>query len=134
LTFKTPFIGALSAFALMTATAGFAQEANTQSGATASDTPQLAAEDVTDEQVNGFVAALMAVEEVQAEYMPKIKAQDTEEDAANMVEEANEAAKTAMSEVTNMTPETFRAIGAVAQQDKDLNARIVSRIQDVRAE
>ena len=134
MTFKTPFIGALSAFALMTATAGFAQEANTQSGATASETPQLAAEDVTDEQVNGFVAALMAVEAVQAEYMPKIKAQDTEEGAANMVEEANEAAKTAVSEVTNMTPETFRAIGAVAQQDKDLNARIVSRIQDVRAE
>ena len=136
MTFKTPFIGALSAFALALATPGHAQdaEANTQSEATASETPQIAAEDVTAEQVNGFVAALIAVEAVQAEYMPKIKAQDTEEGAANMVEEANEAAQSAVSEVTDMTPEAFRAIGAVAQQDKDLNARIVARIQEVRAE
>lgn len=141
MTFKTPFIGALSAFVLAFATPGFAQDADAASDAetanteaAATETPQIAAEDVTDEQVDGFVAALIAVEAVQAEYMPKIKAQDTEEGAANMVEEANEAAKDAVGEVTDMTPETFRAIGAVAQENADLNARIVARIQEIRTQ
>lgn len=140
MTFKTPLIGAVSAIALTLSAPAFAQDAETgtqtspQAETAAPQAPQIAAEDVTDEQVNGFVEALIAVEAVQAEYMPKIKAQDTQEDAAGIVEEANEAAKNAVSEVTDMTPETFRAIGAVAQQDKGLNARIVARIEEVRAE
>ncbi|WP_306154818.1 DUF4168 domain-containing protein [Roseovarius sp. MMSF_3281] len=140
MTFKTPLMGAVSAIALVLTAPAFAQDAEadtqakTQAETAAPETPQIAAEDVTDAQVEGFVAALIAVEAVQAEYMPRIQEQETQEGAEELVQEANEAAKTAVSDVTDMTPETFRAISAAAQQDQDLNQRIVARIKEVRTQ
>jgi hypothetical protein len=141
LTFKTPIIGALSAAVLAFATPGIAQDAEASSGAetantetAASEMPQIAAEDVTDEQVEGFVAAFLAVSQVRAEYLPKISEEESEDARQALVEEANAAVIEAVGDATDMDAKTYVAIGKAAETDKALSERITKSIEAAQAE
>jgi hypothetical protein len=130
LTFTTKLATLLSATALALATPLAAQE-------TEQSLPQpaeIAAEDVTDGQVEAFVDAILAVEEVRDEYTPLIEAAEDEAAQKELVEEANEAAFSAVGEVENMDVDSYVAIANAAGESDALNQRIIARISELREE
>lgn len=126
MTIKSTISAALAALTLAFATPLAAQEPVTPSDITA--------EQVTDEQVIAFVEALSAIEEVRAEYSPKIQAEESEEDRQAMIDQADAAAIEAVEKVKNITPADYLGIGKAAQEDDALNQRIIARIKEVQAE
>ncbi|KNX43227.1 hypothetical protein ROTO_00160 [Roseovarius tolerans] len=130
MTFTTKLATLLSATALALATPLAAQE-------TEQSLPQpaeIAAEDVTDGQVEAFVDAILAVEEVRDEYTPLIEAAEDEAAQKELVEEANEAAFSAVGEVENMDVDSYVAIANAAGESDALNQRIIARISELREE
>jgi hypothetical protein len=138
LTFKTPIAATLAALSLSFATPVLAQEGETSESAT-QDTaqgglPQIAPEDVTEDQVEEFVAAFLAVSQVRADYMPKIAEEEDEEARQALVDEANNAVVAAVNDVTDMDAKTYVAIGKAAETDKALSDRISKRIEAAQSE
>jgi len=125
LTFKTSLAAILSAAALAFAAPVVAQE---------SQPAQIPAEDVTDAQVEAFVDAILAVEQVRDEYGTPIQAAEDEEAQQKLVEEANEAAFAAVDAVENMDVDTYVAIANAAGDNEDLNQRVIARLSEVREE
>jgi len=138
LTFKTPIAATLAALSLSLATPILAQEAETSQSA-AQETaqgglPQIAPEDVTETQVDDFVAAFLAVSQVRADYMPKIAEEEDEEARQALVNEANNAVIVAVNDVTDMDAKTYVAIGRAAETDKALSDRISEKIETAQSE
>jgi hypothetical protein len=125
LTFKTTLASTLTAAALALAAPLAAQE---------NAPAQMSAEDVTEAQVDAFVQAVLAIEEVRGEYVPKIKAESSEEAQQELAQEANDAAIQAVKDVDNITPDEYVAIGKVARADEALNKRIMARLQETQQE
>jgi hypothetical protein len=125
LTFKTTLASTLTAAALALAAPLAAQE---------NAPAQMSAEDVTEAQVDAFVQAVLAIEEVRGEYVPKIKAESSEEAQQELAQEANDAAIQAVKDVENITPDEYVAIGKVARADEALNKRIMARLQETQQE
>jgi hypothetical protein len=98
------------------------------------DATAVTADTVNDAKIDAFVEALIAIETVRADYLPKIQEQADEAAQKALIEEANTAAIEAVSDVENMSPEDYVAIGQAARQDEDLNARIMARLEAVRTE
>jgi hypothetical protein len=94
----------------------------------------ITAETLNDAKLDAFVEALIAIEAVRADYLPKIQEQADEAGQKALIEEANTAAIEAVADVENMSPEDYVAIGQAARQDEDLNARIMARLEAVRTE
>ncbi|MEI4231387.1 DUF4168 domain-containing protein [Roseovarius sp. D22-M7] len=125
MTFKTTLAAILGAAALAFAAPVMAQEGQPA---------QIAAEDVTDAQVEAFVDAILAVEEVRDEYGPTIEAAEDEAAQQKLVQEANEAAFAAVDEVENMDVDTYVAIANAASENEDLNERVIARLTEMREE
>lgn len=125
MTFKTSLAAILSAAVLAFAAPVVAQE---------SQPAQIAAEDVTDAQVEAFVDAILAVEQVRDEYGAPIQAAEDEAAQQKLVEEANEAAFAAVDAVENMDVDTYVAIANAAGDNEDLNQRVIARLSEVRQE
>ncbi|MGX0875502.1 hypothetical protein ACSSV4_000174 [Roseovarius sp. MBR-154] len=128
MTFKTKLATLLGAAALAFTTPLAAQQAQP------TDVPEIAAEDVTDTQVDAFVEAILAIEEVRNEYTPQIESTEDEAAQKELVEEANEAAFAAVGEVENMDIDSYIAIANAAGENEALNQRIIARITEVREE
>ena len=99
-----------------------------------SEAPQITAESLSEEQLDAFVEALVAIEAVRADYLPRIQQQESEAEQKAVIEEANVAAIEAVEGVDNITPEQYMAIGKVAQQDEELNARILAKLEEAQNE
>lgn len=125
MTLRTRIAGILGATALALATPLAAQQ---------TPPPQIAAEDVTDQQVAAFVDAILAVESVRNDYGPQIDAADDEAAQQALIEEANTAAAAAVEEVDNITIDSYVAIANAAGESEALNQRIIARITEVREE
>ncbi|MCM2563484.1 DUF4168 domain-containing protein [Lutimaribacter sp. EGI FJ00015] len=126
MTFKPKLTAALTAIALgFAAPAAIAQQGQQ---------PTMAAEDVTQDQVDSFVEAALAVDNVRESYLPQIEAAEDEETRQNLLDEANSAALEAVESVDGLTSDDYLAIAAAAQQDQDLNARIVASLQAAQTE
>jgi len=126
LTFKPKLTAALTAIALgFAAPAAIAQQGQV---------PEMAAEDVTQDQVDAFVEAAMAVDTVREAYVPQIEAAEDEETRQSLLEEANTAALEAVENVEGLNGDDYMAIARAAQQDQDLNARIVASLQAAQTE
>jgi len=128
LTFKIKLATLFGAAALALTTPLAAQQA------APADLPEIAAEDVTDGQVEAFVDAILAVEQVREEYTPLIEAAEDETAQKELVEEANEAAFTAVDGVENMDVDSYVAIANAAGQNDALNQRIIAQISEQRGE
>ena len=126
MTFKTSLAAILSAAALAFAAPVVAQQD--------SQPAQIAAEDVTDAQVEAFVDAILAVEQVRDEYGAPIQEAEDEAAQQKLVEEANEAAFAAVDAVENMDVNTYVAIANAAGESEELNQRVISRLSEVREE
>ncbi|HEX6111585.1 MAG TPA: DUF4168 domain-containing protein [Geminicoccaceae bacterium] len=78
----------------------------------------------SDQQLESFVVAALAVDELIREWNPRIQAAENEEQAAQLREEANAALLETISETEGMTVEDYQEIGRAAQADPELAARI----------
>ncbi|MCZ0811536.1 MAG: DUF4168 domain-containing protein [Pseudomonadota bacterium] len=126
-----PVMTAALALAAPLATPLAAQESDAPAQ---TEAPQVSADSLSEEQIDAFVEALVAIEAVRADYLPRIQEQESEAEQKAVIEEANTAAIAAVSDVDNMTPEEYMAIGKVAQQDEELNARILAKLEDAQGE
>jgi len=122
LTIKTKLATGLTAIALLAGAPVAAQD---------SQAPAISADSVTDEKVNAFVMALISVEQLRQQYMPRIAEQETEEDRQALVNEVTQRAIQLVQQVDNISPEEYQQIATVAQDNEDLNNRIRTRIQTV---
>jgi len=128
LTFRTKLATLIGTAALAFTTPLAAQQA------APADLPEIAAEDVTDGQVEAFVEAILAIEQVRDEYTPQIEAAEDEAAQQALVEEANEAAFSAVGEVENIDIDSYIAIANAAGENEALNQRIIARITELREE
>lgn len=122
MTIKTRLATGLTAIALLAGAPVAAQDAQA---------PAISADSVTDEKVNAFVMALISVEQLRQQYMPRIAEQETEEDRQALVNEVTQRAIQLVQQVDNISPEEYQQIATVAQDNEDLNNRIRTRIQTV---
>lgn len=92
--------------------------------------PQASEIDMSDEKLEAFVTALLGVEEVRIEYTPQIEAADSEEDQAELVNEANEKIISKIDAVDELTVDEYVSIAQAAQQDQELGARIAALVEE----
>ena len=80
--------------------------------------------DFSDQQLESFVVAALAIDEVIREWNPRIQAAENEEQAAQLREEANAALLETISKTEGITIDEYKEIGQAAQSDPQLAARI----------
>jgi Domain of unknown function (DUF4168) len=88
----------------------------------------------SDQQLESFVVAALAVDELIREWNPRIQAAENEEQAAQLREEANAALLETISETDGITIEQYQEIGQAAQGDPELAARINEIYQEKAAD
>ncbi len=120
MTLKPRFLTVLAVIALGLSAPAMAQQ---------TEVPSIAAEDVTETQVNAFVDAALAVQEVQNQYIPQIQATEDENARNEIIEQANTAAAAAVESVDDLTIGDYLAIAEAAREDEELNSRIMARLQ-----
>ncbi|SDI30153.1 DUF4168 domain-containing protein [Lutimaribacter saemankumensis] len=116
MTFTPKLTATLTAIALGLATPVVAQQ---------TQVPNIAADDVTDAQVDAFVKAAIAVEEVRGIYDPQIEAAQDDASRKELMDQANTEAMQAVVDVQGVTPAEYLAIGRAARGDETLNSRIM---------
>ncbi|HEX2478431.1 MAG TPA: DUF4168 domain-containing protein [Geminicoccaceae bacterium] len=84
----------------------------------------------SDQQLESFVVAALAVDELIREWNPRIQAAENEEQAAQLREEANAALLETISATDGITIEKYQEIGQAAQSDPELAARINELYQE----
>jgi Domain of unknown function (DUF4168) len=80
--------------------------------------------DFSDQQLESFVVAALAIDEVIREWNPRIQAAENEQHAAQLREEANAALLETISKTEGITIDEYKEIGQAAQSDPELAARI----------
>ena len=78
----------------------------------------------SDQQLESFVVAAIAVDEVIREWNPRIQAAEDDAQAAQLREQANAELVEVITETDGITIEQYQEIGRAAQADPDLAARI----------
>jgi len=78
----------------------------------------------SDQQLESFVVAAIAVDEVIREWNPRIQAAEDDAQAAQLREQANAELVEAITRTDGITVEEYQEIGRAAQGDPDLAARI----------
>lgn len=144
-------IAIATASALALGTAGFAQEAaeNTETEGAATETTKqeptrslakiepadgISNETLSDEKVASFVQALAAVNTVAQHFVPRIEAEENGEKRAELMAYANDSIVNAIDVIADITPAEFKAIDIAAQDDQDLNDRIMAELKVAAAE
>ena len=144
-------IAIATASALALGTAGFAQEAtqDTQTEGAATETTKqeptkslakiepaegISNDTLSDEKVASFVQALAAVNTVAQHFVPRIEAESDGEKRAELMAYANDSIVNSIEVIADITPAEFKAIDIAAQQDQELNQRILDEIKVAAAE
>ena len=78
----------------------------------------------SDQQLESFVVAAIAVDEVIREWNPRIQAAEDDAQAAQLREQANAELVEVITQTDGITVEEYQEIGRAAQADPDLAARI----------
>ena len=78
----------------------------------------------SDEQLESFVVAALAVDEVIRDWNPRIQAAENDEEAAQLREQANAELVETITRTEGITIEQYQEIGRAAQADPELAARI----------
>ncbi|MFU8865370.1 MAG: DUF4168 domain-containing protein [Rhodobacterales bacterium] len=96
---------------------------------TAAPAPQASEVEMSDAKLEAFVTALLGVEEVRVDYTPQIEAAGTEEEQAELVNQANAEIIEKIDAVPDLTVDEYVTIAQVAQQDQELGARIAMMVE-----
>jgi Domain of unknown function (DUF4168) len=83
----------------------------------------------SDQQLESFVVAAIAVEEVIREWNPRIQAAQDDAHAAQLREQANAELMEVITQADGITLEQYQEIGRAAQADPDLATRIRNMYQ-----
>ena len=78
----------------------------------------------SDQQLESFVVAALAVDGVIREWNPRIQAAEDDAQAAQLREQANAELVEVITQTDGITIEQYQEIGRAAQADPDLAARI----------
>jgi hypothetical protein len=78
----------------------------------------------SDQQLESFVVAALAIDEVIREWNPRIQAAENEEQATQLREQANAALLETISKTDGITIDDYQEIGQAAQSNPELAARI----------
>ncbi|MGH6895444.1 MAG: DUF4168 domain-containing protein [Geminicoccaceae bacterium] len=78
----------------------------------------------TDQQLESFVVAAVAVDQLIRQWNPRIQGAENEEHAAQLREQANAELVETITRTEGMTIEQYQEIGQAAQSDPALAARI----------
>lgn len=84
----------------------------------------VAAEEYSDEKLQSFAAAVMAVDALVQQWGPQIEAAPSEADKQRMAEQANQEMRAAVEGTEGMSIEEYQAIAQAAQTDPQLMARL----------
>lgn len=84
---------------------------------------------VDEAQLEAFVAALRAVNEVEARHMTAFEGADSDEDREQVVAQANAEMVDAIDQTPGITVEDYIAVLQQAQADPSLNARIMAMLE-----
>lgn len=102
--------------------------------AVAQDTPTLTAETVTDEHVEAFVRAAIALEALRKEYTDKIGNATTEEAQNELRAEVDRFAVQLVDKAKGITADEYLIISKAAQTDEELAGRIAAQVDVMRAQ
>ena len=91
--------------------------------------PEAAMPSLDDAKLQAFVDAIVAIEEVRADYEPQVAAA-AEEDRPALIEEANVAMLAAVEETDGITLDEYLAVNEAAAQDPELAQRIVALLPE----
>jgi hypothetical protein len=80
--------------------------------------------ELSDEKLNSFVVAAIAVEDLVEEWQPRIEEAATEEEALELRAQANAELVAAVEQTPGITVEEYQEIGIAAQTDPTLAERI----------
>jgi hypothetical protein len=80
--------------------------------------------EVSDAKLESFVVAALAVNDLMAEWSPRIQGAKNEEEANTLRQQAQSEFVAAVEQTEGITIEEYQTIGQAAQQDPKLNARI----------
>ncbi|MFN7004342.1 MAG: DUF4168 domain-containing protein [Roseinatronobacter sp.] len=95
----------------------------------AAPVPQASEVEMSDAKLEAFVTALLGVEEVRVDYTPQIEAAASEEEQAELVNQANAEIIEKIDAVPDLTVDEYVTIAQVAQQDQELGARIAMMVE-----
>jgi hypothetical protein len=119
--------GIAAALLLMAAPVAFAQE-QPQTAPTQPQTQQMTPPDFSEEKIEAFVDAATEVQRVQTELDAKAQEAQNPEEVAQLQQEAQQEASQAVED-SGLTVDEYAAIAEAANQDPDLYAMIVDRMQ-----
>lgn len=91
-------------------------------------------ETITDEKLRAFVQALAAINQVGQHFVPKIEAETDGAKRTELMAYANDSIVNAIEVIADISPAEFKAIDIAAQQDQELNQRILDEIKVAAAE
>ncbi|MFP4127354.1 MAG: DUF4168 domain-containing protein [Alphaproteobacteria bacterium] len=91
--------------------------------------PAIEAEDITDEQLDQFAEAALAVNEIGREYGPELQSAEDEAEAEEIRAEAQEEMMQAV-ENEGLSLEEYNAIYAAAENDQEINSAIQTLLQE----
>jgi Domain of unknown function (DUF4168) len=84
----------------------------------------------SDQQLESFVIAALAVDKLIREWNPRIQAAEDNAEAAQLREQATGELAAAIARTDGITVEQYQEIGRAAQADPDLKARIDAIYQE----
>mgnify|MGYP001232115721 FL=1 len=123
---KTNRLAATMTAASLALAAPLALPAMAQTATTAPAAPTMS---VDDTQLEAFIAALRSVDELEREYSETLQQAESDEQREAIVAEANDAMAEAIENTPNMTLDEYIAILQAAQNDPELSARIMDRLE-----
>ncbi|AUC52020.1 hypothetical protein CDO87_01900 [Sagittula sp. P11] len=113
----------------------FAQEADTAPAEApmTQEAPVAETASFTDEQLESFVTAAMAIVEIRQQYTAQIQAAEGEEAITDLQREAMTEMQAAITETENLDVETYNEIGEAVQTDKQVGERVAALVKEFRA-
>jgi Domain of unknown function (DUF4168) len=84
----------------------------------------------SDQQLESFVIAALAVDKLIREWNPRIQAAEDDAEAAQLRDQATGELAAAIARTDGITVEQYQEIGRAAQADPDLKARIDAIYQE----
>jgi DMSO/TMAO reductase YedYZ molybdopterin-dependent catalytic subunit len=116
------------ALALAAATAAFGLGATAPAFAQTA-APEAVQTEFSDAKLDAFVTALQEVDAVRETFIPQIQAAEDESEQQQLIQQANVAISDTIEATPDITVEEYVTISQLAQEDPELNQRIVNRVE-----
>lgn len=88
-----------------------------------------ATEEFTGEKIDAFAVALLEVSKVREKYNAVLQRAQDEEQQRAIIEQGNAEILGAIENTDGVSVDEYRAIATAAQEDPDLNERIMARVE-----